>query len=114
LAVLTGVGASRRIVVLWNDGAGGFRLDSSTPVLPDPTALRAFSLFRSTLGGPLRVAVVAESELRVLEFVKKTRTFRDLEYGRALADGTGVVAADVDGDSVADLVVADSGSLRVL
>jgi hypothetical protein len=114
LAVLTGVGASRRLVVLWNDGAGGFTLDSSTPVLADPTALRAFSLFRSTVGSPLRVAVVAESELRVLELVKKTRTFRDLEYGRALTNGTGVVAADVDGDSVADLVVADAGSLRVL
>lgn len=114
LAILVGTGAATQLLVLWNDGSGTFSAGRATPVLDSATDARAFSIFRSTPGGPLRVAVVTKSELRVFESLAGARAFRELAYGRALADGTGVVAADVDGDGVQDLTVADAGNLRVL
>ena len=114
LAILVGIGASRRVLVLWNDGAGGFSVDRATSVLANELDVRAFSFFRSTPGAPLRAALVTKSALRGLEALGPARSFRELAYGRPLTDGTGVVAADVDGDSVQDLVVADAGNLRVL
>jgi hypothetical protein len=42
------------------------------------------------------------------------RGFEDAGAIAALDHGTGIVAADVDGDRVDDLVVADDGTIRVL
>jgi hypothetical protein len=114
LAIIAGVGSSRRLLVLWNDGAGGLAGERATSVLDDGEQPRAFALFQSTPGGPQRLAVVTPNELRVLEASGSTRAFRDLGYGRPLLDGTGVTSADVNGDGVVDIAVADAGNVRVI
>lgn len=113
LVLLAGLGESQHLLVLWNDGTGGFSPEHRTSVLSDAASPRAFSFLR----GPkdvLRLAIVTQDELRVLESRGKARTFKDLPIGRALTNGTGVVAADVDGDGVTDLAIADDGAVRVL
>ncbi len=114
LVLVAGLGENRQLVVLWNDGSGAFDTERRSSVLSDAGSPRAFSFFRSNVGDALRLAVVTEKELRVVESRGAARTFRDLELGRPLSGGTGVVAADIDGDSVTDLAIADRGTVRVL
>lgn len=114
LVLLAGRGDAKELIVLWNDGAGGFEPERRSSVLSDAVSPRGFSFFRNSDADALRLAVVTEDELRVLESRAAARAFRDLGLGRPLGDGTSVVAADIDGDSVTDLAVADGGTLRIL
>jgi hypothetical protein len=114
LVLLAGLGENSQLLVLWNDGSGAFDVERRSSVLSDAASPRAFSFFKSHRGDALRLAVVTKDELRVVESRGAARSFRDLELGRPLTDGTGVVAADIDGDSVTDLAIADRGTVRVL
>jgi hypothetical protein len=117
LIVLTGpVDGPRRLLVLWNDGAGALSPAEMSSLTSDDESPRGFALYRPTPHSAFALAYVTEHAVRVLDARQGARGFapdaRDI--GLDLERGTGIVATDVDGDGVTDLVVADAGSLRVL
>jgi len=121
ITILTGLPNEGRIRVLWNDGYGGFSEENSTTVANDAGFIHAFTFFRATAASPLELAYTTVTELHLLEslgthraFVERSRTSEDQDWLPNFTLATGITAADVNGDSVTDLVVADSGAVRVL
>jgi hypothetical protein len=117
LLLLTGAPeTARNLLVLWNDGSGGFSTDQVTTLNGDGENPQAFTLFqRSDERGP-RVAYVTESALRL---ITTTTGQRDLAASAQtlredLSHATGVIATDLDGDTVMDLAIAADGSIHVL
>ena len=105
---------NRKLMVLWNDGKGGF---SST--------IRA--VLNNAGDSPEQFTVLPGTPMRGLGFAYVTATGAVLvsaagtprQFGTplglgALRNGSGIVAADVNGDGVLDLVLAASGDLSVL
>jgi hypothetical protein len=117
LALLTGrvEENDRKLYVLWNDGSGGFSNSNLTLVSSSEDSPQAFSVLAASALEPLRLAYVTQTSLRL---VRATPNGRELELPETvrddLNDATGIVAADVNGDRVPDLVLAESGKLRVL
>ncbi len=117
LILLTGSqGAeARKLHVLWNDGSGAFSADRIDLLTPAEDSPQAFSVVSSSTKQPLGIAFVTHGALRLVRSSSKSRTLPSPEtLYDGLNRGTGVVAADVNGDRVQDLVVADDGKLRVL
>jgi hypothetical protein len=114
LDVVMLIGESRKLMVLWGDGAGGLRIDQSSLVSRDTDAPVAFTLFRSTATAPPGLAYVTERGVWLTRFVTSDRRFDETRLPTELDQGTGITAADVNGDGVVDLVVADSGNVRIL
>ncbi len=107
-------GASERnLLVLWND-SGGFSADSLTQIDDAAEAPQAFTLLPAGPERPLALAYVTKGELRLSRQGSMKRVFEAPESLLALARGTGIVAADPNGDGVTDLVVADAGDIRLL
>lgn len=98
--------------VLFNDGAGGFTLDASVLVALDSGTPRAFAWLSPSVNRSPTLAVVTETELTLVRW--SGRDFEPPVALLALERGTGVAAADFDGDRVVDLAVADAGDVRLL
>jgi len=117
VALFTGqVGIPGRLLhVLWNDGSGGFSASNSSLVNVSGDSPEAFSFLPRTALAVGAFAYVTSGAL-VLRRVNGDRQFDTLNLDEppALSHGTGIVAADVDGDGVPDLAVADSGDLLLL
>jgi hypothetical protein len=115
VAILVGErGGPRRLFALWGDGTG--ELDASqlavlSPKDFDPTA---FTLLSRGDGEPQWIAYTTSDSVRLSRPRAGTRAYEDAGVIAGLEHGTGIVAADVDGDRVEDLVVADDGAVRVL
>ncbi len=123
LALLTGEigGSKRRLYVLWNDGAGGFDPQAMTLVSDAQDSPQAFSVLPGTAPNrapfrALSLAYVTADDVRYAAVTDTPRTFAPVVSVPhvQLFGGTGIAAADVNGDGVADLVVAESGKLFVL
>ena len=118
IVLLTGAAdaAARSIVVLWNDGAGGFSADSLAAIVEPDAAPAAFTLFQPTPSAAIALAYVTATRVHVLQTTAHARAFQDLPgvLDIELEHGTGITATDVDGDGVVDLAVADAGNVRVL
>lgn len=113
LALLTGRagGDERQLYVFWNDGAGGFS-STERALISAADSPQAFT-FVPASDGAGTVAYVTRDALRIVR-LSATREIGDAEtLFSDLQGGTGVVAADVNGDRVPDLVLAESGKLRV-
>jgi hypothetical protein len=111
--LLTGdPGSPRDLVVLWADGAGGFGADGPTSVAAGEVP-QAFTPFRRTPDSKAALAYVTETSLSLRE-VAAGRRFSEPRRVATLFDGTGVVAADVNGDGVSDLAVADRSQVRIV
>ena len=111
--LLTGnPGGPRDLVVLWADGDGGFGADGATSVAAGE-APQAFTPFRPTPDSKPALAYVTDTALSLRE-VEGVRGFGDPRRVATLASGTGVVAADVNGDGVSDLAVADQSQVRIV
>jgi hypothetical protein len=102
-----------RLTVLWGDGSGALRQDESS-LVSRGSAPVAFTLLRSTSDAPLGLAYVTERDVRLARFIGSDRRLQESVLFSQLDQGTGITAADVNGDGVVDLVVADSGTVRVL
>jgi hypothetical protein len=104
---------TRGPVVLWNDGNGDFAGDGASPISLEGESAHAFTTFRS-FDGETTLAYVTDLSVRLLRPFGGSRSFEDLGLAAELNRGTGIVAADLDGDGIVDLAVADSGSVRIL
>jgi hypothetical protein len=117
IVLLTGSpGQSRRLLVFWNDGRGQFSTDAMTEISGSDENAQAFALYRQAKGSPLRLAYVTSRELRLLQTASGIRDLGGKSVGVEieLAAATGLAAADLDGDRVTDLAIADQGAVKVL
>jgi hypothetical protein len=112
LIALGGDGLDGPVVALWNDGRGGFDAGTMTTVVSSAERPRGFTEYQAP-SGQLRLAIVEEKTVRVLEPRGHARTFSDWGLIAELDAGTGIAAGDVSGDGLADLVVADAGNVRL-
>jgi hypothetical protein len=114
LVLLTGDAASltRQIVVLWNDGNGGFSATSSSVVNAMAEIPQGFAPIQLAPTEPPALAYVTHLALQLAHVDAKGRTFTASHVAPLLL-ATGVVAADVNGDGVQDLAVADTENLVV-
>jgi hypothetical protein len=111
--LLTGdPGGPRDLVVLWADGGGGFGADGATSVAAGE-APQAFTPFRLTPDSKPALVYVTETSLSIRELTG-VRRFGEPRRVATLFDGTGVVAADVNGDGVSDLAIADRSQVRIV
>jgi hypothetical protein len=113
LAVLTGSkqATDRKLYVLWNDGNGHFAADRSTLVNASGDSPQAFTSLRASDAFSF---VYATQQAVVQWRYAGMRTFGAPTMLASLRKGTGIVAADLDGDGVTDLALADDGDIRVL
>lgn len=116
LALLTGEAGApgRQLLLLWNDGTGRFDAGRVTTISAAGDSPEQFTVLPASPGRPTAFAYVTE---RAAVLVATTSTARLLAAPRPLATlqgGTGIVAADLNGDGVVDLALAASGSLMVL
>jgi hypothetical protein len=113
LAVLTGSkqAPDRRLYVLWNDGSGRFAADRSTLINASGDSPQAFTTLRTS---DTFSFVYATDQAVVQWRYAGNRTFGAPTMLAALRHGTGIVAADLDGDGVTDLALADDGDISVL
>jgi hypothetical protein len=106
---------ARGIRVFWNDGAGNFAPEENTSLTGDDVP-EAFALYRPTPGDRLRLAYVTRDRLHVLQAKGRGRAFEPaagVTSGLELEQATGLAAGDVDGDGIADLIIADAGNIRL-
>lgn len=116
LALLTGTAGAddRQLFVLWNDRSGRFS-GTNTALVSAGDSPQAFTVLPLGDGQP-DFAYVTKDSLRVVhgpsehEFPAPVALSVDV----SVVGGSGITAADVDGDRVTDLVFAESGRLRVL
>jgi hypothetical protein len=122
LLLLTGAARSdsRELLVLWNDGSGGFSSSALTSIATDE-APQAFTVLPalpdgSTLTTPrsIGIAYVTKSSAQLTTVLTGTHDFSAPSLLTDLPGGSGITAGDVDGDGVVDLVLAASGELSVL
>jgi hypothetical protein len=118
------------ILVILNDGAGGFGaapLPVALPPLPadakrTDSGPRGFdqittgAVSASGAGKATRQLAIVTQRRLLLASLRADRSGFDVTDTEAagLQGATGIVAADVDGDGVQDLAIADNGALRVL
>jgi hypothetical protein len=116
LAILTGsLGApGRKLVVLWNDGAGGFATAGASLVSAAGDSPEQFTVLPATALAPFAFAYATDQAAVMITTTPGARHFGAPRMVASLRQGTGIVAADVDGDGIRDLAVAASGNLRVL
>jgi hypothetical protein len=105
---------SRKLLVLWNDGKGGLSRGSMSVVSGDMP--QAFTTIPATAGKRIALAYVNDRTAVLLRPAggPPSRGFAAPEALASLSAGTGIVAADVNGDGVIDLVVAAGGNLQVM
>jgi len=117
LALLTGTSgaADRRLYVLWNDGHGQFSAQNIALVSAETDSPQAFTLLpldRASNG----LVYITKNGLHLVR-APSARAFPgpDVVPGSVdVSNGTGIVAADVNGDHLSDLVFSEAGKLRVL
>ena len=109
-------GTERKLFVLWNDEGNGFAATDRSQLSSAGDSPQAFAVLPSSTRTPLGLVYITDTSLLRVRITPGTKEFSAPEavLGGALSGGTGVVAADVNGDSVKDLVISQSGKLSVL
>jgi hypothetical protein len=113
LVLLLGGPNTRELTVLWNDGSGGFDENEASSLAVHGESPRAFTHFRAPDSSTM-LAYVTSIGVRLLRSRGAERAFDDAGSVAQLGNGTGIVAADVNGDRIVDLAVTDFGGIRVL
>ena len=114
LALLTGTrGADdRQLIVLWTDAAGTLAPANLTVVSAAGESPKSFTAIAPSQTLPFRFAYVAGNALMIARR-EGPRGFALPVPIAPLERATGVAAADVTGDGLVDVVVAESGDLTV-
>jgi hypothetical protein len=115
VVILVGTpGGKRKLLALWGDGTGELDASQLAVLSPRDVAPSAFALLSRGDGDAKWIAYTTDDAVHLSRPHGGARGFEDAGAIAALDHGTGIVAADVDGDRVDDLVVADDGTIRVL
>ncbi len=116
LAVLTGRNddPDRKLYLFWNDGSGGFANTNFVLISSPDDSPQAFTVLPGSKEQPLAFVYVTDRELRRTTATSARVFSTPSTLLSPIIGGTGVTAADVDGDRVKDLVLAQSGRLSVL
>jgi hypothetical protein len=116
VVLLTGSpgGLDAKLLVFWNDGHGAFLSERVTRVSDLGDSPVQFTTLAATPARPFSFAYVTESALRLVTASSDPRRFEPPATLAPLEHGTGVVAADVNGDGATDLALTDSGTLGIL
>jgi hypothetical protein len=113
VVILVGVvSGPRKLLALWGDGTGELDASQLAVLSPKDVDPSAFTLLSRGGGDARWLAYTTDTAVHLAR--PRGRGFDDTGVIAALEHGTGIVAADVDGDRVEDLVVADDGAVRVL
>jgi hypothetical protein len=112
MVVLTGERQGPRQLVAVSWSGGDFVAEALTPAGDEPVP-QAFTLYRSTPEAEPTLAYVTDTGLFLRPIVRGAHPLGEPRRVGELSRGTGVVAADVNGDGVRDLAVADRGQVRI-
>ena len=116
VALLTGSAGvpGRKLLVLWNDGAGGLSTAVASLVSAPGDSPEQFTVLPATALAPFAFAYVTDQTAVTTTATPGARSFEPPRALASLRQGTGIVAADVNGDGIRDVALAASGNLRVL
>jgi hypothetical protein len=104
----------RRLSVFWNDGGGDISAESESVLAGEDENPQAFAVFRATSQSPLTFAYLTSSALRLLRVSGRELVAVEEQPELGFERGSSLVATDIDGDGIEDLVAADAGNIRVL
>jgi hypothetical protein len=108
-------GSGRKLLAFWGDGAGQFHPNAFVSLAPEDQQPNAFTLLEGESPEGISVVYTTPDAVRTLRpRATERRSFDDAGVLVELGRGSGIVAADVDGDGVKDLAVADDGAVRIL
>ncbi len=117
IVVLTGPPDAFVLVTYWNDGRGGFSAANSTTMNAKGETPTGFAFIGVGADEPPALAYVTPRSVVLAHLDPKTprdaNTFRRETIDKP-RNATGIVAADVDGDGVDDLAIADSNNIVIL
>jgi len=116
IALLTGAQGElgRKLMLLWNDGKGQFSSASVSVLSGIDESPQGVAVLAGTSERPLGFAYVTDVAAMLVNASATPRRFDPPRELASVARGSGIVAADVNGDGVTDLVLAASGNLVVL
>jgi hypothetical protein len=114
VVALTGPEGAFTLVVYWNDGKGGFSPQRSTAIATSGDLPTGFALVRVALNEPRAIAYTTLKSVVLAHINPKDRTARPERLDVTMKGATGIVAADIDGNGVEDLAVADSNNIVIL
>jgi hypothetical protein len=112
IVLLTDAPGRRKILVFWAEANGSFGPGEMTELATGEEPL-GFTWFRALAESQPALAYVTETALVQRPLLPGLRQFGEPSPARALERGSGIVAADVNGDGVTDLAVADRGAVRI-
>lgn len=117
LALLTGRSnaGDRHFYVIWNDGSGQFSGQDLVLISAADESPQAFTIMPADQGND-GFAYITKDSLRWVH-APRAHEFAVPELlpgGVTVTNGTGIVAADVNGDQLSDVIFSESGKLRVL
>jgi hypothetical protein len=115
IALLTGTpgSATRKLLVLWNDGEGRFSSSNAALLNSSSDSPQAFTFLAPNPPRASGFAYVTDGAIMLVPGAVR-RQFAAPRVLAPIAYGSGITAGDVNGDGVADLAVAASGNLLVL
>lgn len=115
LVILTGTkqAPDRKLFVLWNDGSGQFAAERASLIDTGMDSPQAFTTLRGTANAPFSFVYATKNSVVQWRYAG-ARTFAAPTPLATLRNGSGIVAADIDGDGATDLAVADDGDISVL
>lgn len=106
--------SERRLLVLWNDGAGNFESQRVDVVSGSKDTPRAFTVLPASLVRPLSIAYVTDDAVKTMSLKVQDAGFTPPLKVAAARTGSGIASGDFDGDGVLDLALAEAGAISVL
>lgn len=114
IVLLTGADGGGALTVYFNDHAGQFDVKRSAVISAKDEVATGFAFVGIGAREPTALAYVTQTTVVLAHLTAGDRTGARRDKIAATRSATGIVAADVDGDGVQDLAIAESGNLVIL